>query len=219
MIMQHIKSARRPFLAGLAALAVSGCGAQSFFKKIDTPPNLYRLTPKSTFGDDLKPVNWQLVVDIPVAPAGINTQRVALMRSPIQVEYYANSNWTDRAPLMFQGLIVESFENSQMITSVGRQSVGLRSDFVLLVDMREFQMEYFDGAVEPSAHVRVNCKLVEMPDRLIVANESFEAIEVSRSDTMLDIVDAMDLALGKVLKGIVRWTLTVGEAYRPQNQS
>jgi cholesterol transport system auxiliary component len=217
--MNHISSARRPFLAGFAALTLSGCGAQSFFKKIETPPNLYRLTPKSTFGDDLRPVNWQLVVDIPVAPAGINTQRIALMRSPIQVEYYANTNWTDRAPLMLQGLIVESFENSQMITSVGRQSVGLRSDFVLLVEMREFQMEYFSGAVEPSAHVRINCKLVEMPDRLIIANESFEAVEVAAADTMLDIVDAMDLALGKVLKGVVRWALTVGEAYRPPSQS
>jgi cholesterol transport system auxiliary component len=216
--MQHITHARRPFLTGLLALAVSGCGAGEFFKKIETPPNLYRLTPKSTFGDDLRPVNWQLVVDIPVAPAGINTQRIALMRSPVQVEYYANANWTDRAPLMLQGLMVESFENSGMITSVGRQSVGLRSDFVLLVEMREFQMEYFDGATTPSAHVRINCKLVEMPDRLIVANESFETVEMASADTMVGIVDTMDVALGKVLKGIVRWTLTVGEAYRPQNQ-
>ena len=29
----------------------------------------------------------------------------------------------------------------------------------------------------------------------------------------------LDLALGKVLKRCVRWTLTVGDAYRPQNQS
>ena len=118
---------------------------------------------------------------------------------------------------MLQGLIVESFENSGMITSVGRQSVGLRSDFVLLVEMREFQMEYF-GSGAPGAHVRINCKLVEMPDRLIIANESFEATEPATSDTMLHIVDSMDVALGKVLKGIVRWTLTVGESYRPHNQ-
>ena len=216
--MQHTQLSRRPLLTGLLALTVSGCGAGSFLTKIETPPNLYRLTPKSTFGDDLRPVNWQLVVDIPVAPAGINTPRIALMRNAVQVEYYANSNWTDRAPLMLQGLIVESFENSNMITAVGRQSVGLRSDFVLLVEMREFQMEYYDGFT-PSAHVRINCKLVEMPDRLIVANESFEATEPAKADTLLEIVDAMDVALGKVLKGVVRWTLTVGEAYRPHNQS
>ncbi len=216
--MQHTQFSRRPLLTGLLALTVSGCSAQSFLNKIETPPNLYRLTPKSTFGDDLRHVNWQLVVDIPVAPAGINTQRIALMRNAVQVEYYANANWTDRAPLMLQGLMVESFENSNMITSVGRQSVGLRSDFVLLVEMREFQMEYYNGGA-PNAHVRINCKLVEMPNRLIVANESFEATEPAAADTILDIIDAMDIALGKVLKGIVRWTLTVGEAYRPHNQS
>ena len=143
-------------------------------------------------------------------------ERIALTRNLIQVEYYANSNWTDRAPLMVQGLIVESFENSGMITSVGRQSVGLRSDFVLLVEVREFQMEYGGGG-PPNAHVRINCKLVEMPDRLIVANASFESIEPAAADSILPIVEAMDEALGKVLKSIVRWTLTVGEAYRPQN--
>jgi cholesterol transport system auxiliary component len=217
--MKSISYARRPFLTGLMALTVSGCGAQSFLKKIETPPNLYRLTPKSTFGDDLTPVNWQLVVDIPVAPAGINSQRIALMRTPIQVEYYANANWTDRAPLMLQGLIVESFENSGMITSVGRQSVGLRSDFVLLVEMREFQMEYFESGAAPNAHVRINCKLVEMPGRFIIANSSFEAVEPATADTMLAIVDAMDVALGKVLKGIVRWTLTTGQEYRSQHPS
>ncbi len=203
-------------LTGLLAVPLAGCGASSFIEKIETPPNLYRLTPKSTFGEGLTPVNWQLVVDIPVAPAGINTQRIALMRNQIRVEYYANSNWTDRAPLMVQGLIVESFENSGMITSVGRQSVGLRSDFVLLVEVREFQMEYDNGGA-PNARVRINCKLVEMPDRLIVANSSFEAVEPASADSILPIVEAMDEALGKVLKSIVRWTLTVGEAYRPHN--
>lgn len=217
-MMTQISLARRPLLTGLFALSLTGCGAQDFLKKIDTPPNLYRLTPKSTFGNDLRPVNWQLVVDVPVAPAGINTQRIALTRNQIQVEYYANSNWTDRMPLMVQGLIVESFENSGMITSVGRQSVGLRSDFVLLVEVREFQMEYPDVG-PPSARIRINCKLVEMPDRLIVANDSFEAIQPASADSILPIVEAMDEALGKVLKNIVRWTLTVGEAYRPANQS
>ena len=158
---------RRLFLragAGMGAVALlPGCA--SFLAKVDQPPNLFRLTPKSTFGDDLMPVPWQLVVDQPYAAAAINSARIALMHNPIQIEYYARANWTDRAPDMVQGLIVESFENSGLISSVGRQSAGLRSNFVLLPELREFQAEYLNGT-PPIAHIRINVKLIAMPDRV-----------------------------------------------------
>ncbi len=206
---------RRLFLkscAGVAATSLLG-GCAQLIAQADNPPNLFWLTPKSTFGDDLLPVSFQLAVDQPYAPAALNNQRIALMNSPIQVQYYARANWTDRVPDMVQGLIVESFENSGMISSVGRQSSGLRSTFILLPEVREFQAEYFDGAAIPTAHVRINVKLIKMPDRSIIANESFEASVLADSETMDDIVKAFDLALGKVLKNLVRWTLTVGEIY------
>ncbi len=206
---------RRLFLQGCTGFAVTTLlgGCAQLIAQAENPPNLYWLTPKSTFGDDLLPVSFQLAVDQPYAPAALNNQRIALMHTPMQVQYYARANWTDRAPDMVQGLIVESFENSGMISSVGRQSSGLRSTFVLLPEVREFQAEYFDGATIPTAHVRINVKLIKMPDRSIVANESFEASVRSQSGAMADIIEAFDDALGKCLKNLVRWTLTVGEVY------
>jgi cholesterol transport system auxiliary component len=173
------------------------------------PPELYRLTPKSTFPDDLKPVSWQLLVETPTASAGLNSPRIALMRSLTKLEYYARSNWTDRAPNMVQSLIVESFENSRAIVAVGRQTVALRADFQLKTELREFQAEYFDGAL-PNAHVAINAKLVEMPQRRIVGSSEFEGTVKAEADRMQSIVSAFDTALGKVLKDIVIWTLEKG---------
>lgn len=205
---------RRLFLQGLAGLgtvaALSGC--TGFLTKLEAPPNLYRLTPKSTFGEGLQPVTWQLAVEQPYAAAAIDTARIALMSSPIQIEYYARSNWTDRAPDMVQGLIVESFENTGLIASVGRQSSGLRSNFVLLAELREFQAEYMSGPI-PVAHVRINAKLVRLPDRVIVANESFAAKTEATADTIFDVVTAFDAALGSVMKDLVRWTLITGNQH------
>ena len=97
-------------LATACELAVPGQGP---------PPVLYRLTPKSTFSEDLPRVDWQLILEVPVADAGLNTTRVALLQTPTQLEYYARSSWTDRAPLMVQTLMIESFENSGRIVSRG----------------------------------------------------------------------------------------------------
>lgn len=178
------------------------------------PPILYRLTPKSTFREDLPPVDWQVVLEPPVANAGLNTARIALQRTPMRLEYYAKSSWTDRAPLMVQTLMIESFENSERIISVGRESVGLRADFVLKSELREFQAEYYDSTL-PLARVAINVKLVRMPERDIIGSESFERRVEAKADRLDDVVEAFDQALGKVLRQIVEWTLAAGTiAYR-----
>jgi cholesterol transport system auxiliary component len=202
---------RRQVLAGLG-LAGLGLGLTACTQIVPgqtPPPELYRLTPKSTFPEDLKPVDWQLLVETPTASAGLNSPRIALMRSLTKLEYYARTNWTDRAPNMVQSLIVESFENSNAIIAVGRQTVALRADYLLKTELREFQAEYFD-TTPPNAHVAINAKLVEMPQRRIVGSSEFGAKVQAEADRLQDIVYAFDEALGKVLKDLVIWTLEKG---------
>ena len=174
------------------------------------PPLLYRLTPKSTFDDTLPTVDWQLLVEAPLVQAGLNTTRIALQRSPTQFEYYARANWTDRAPDMVQTLVLESFENSGSIVAVGRDSVGLRADFVLKIELREFQAEYGTTG-PPDIRVQINAKLVRMPRRAIVASERFESVDRAPADRLEPIVNAFDDALGTVLRDLVEWTLRTGE--------
>ena len=177
------------------------------------PPRLFRLTPKNTFPDGLPTVDWQLVIEPPLAPAGLDTTRIALHRAVIELEYYARANWTDLAPAMIQTLVVESFENSGKIVAVGRESLGLRADFVLKMELREFQSEYTTNE-RPNAHVRLNAKMVKMPQRTIIGSESFEARVSANADRIEDIVGAFDKALGKALKDLVVWTLQTGQSAR-----
>jgi cholesterol transport system auxiliary component len=203
------RAALRLFVTLPAAVALAAC--ESFLPGKGPPPRLYRLTPKSSFPTDLPTVGWQLVVEVPFAPAGLNTTRIGLMHSQTQLEYYARSTWTDRAPLMVQTLMVESFENSGRIVAVGRESIGLRSDFVLKTELREFQAEYFYGGT-PQVRVRVTAKLVRMPERAIVASTEIDHRADASDDRMEDIIAAFDDALGKVLRKLVEWTLVSGQA-------
>ena len=56
-------------------------------------------------------------------------------------------------------------------------------------------------------------KLIATPDRVIVANESFDAEAQATADTVEDVVIAFDEALGRVLKNLVRWTLITGNQF------
>jgi len=181
-------------------------------------PALYRLTPKSTFRPDLPEVEWQLIVETPVSNASLNTTRIALLHSPVEVEYYASAGWVDRAPVMIQTLLIESFENARRIVAVGRENVGLRADLVLKVELREFEATYQNGDV-PDALVTIILKLVEVRRRTIVAFEQASAQVPAKGDNLTDVVNAFDEALGKVLKHAVEWTLIAGEAYWQASQT
>ena len=150
------------------------------------------------------------MLETPVTDASLNTTKIGLQQSPTQMEYYARAGWADRAPLMVQTLMIESFENSDYIVAVGRESVGLRADYILKSELREFQAEYFHGAL-PSVRVAINAKLVKLPRRTIIGSESFEAVAPAKADTLSDIISAYDEALGSVLKDLVEWTLTTGQ--------
>jgi cholesterol transport system auxiliary component len=205
-----------PLVAGACSSLLPGQGE---------PPRLYVLTPKSTFPADLPKVNWQLLVEVPVSPAGLNTARIAMNDSPIELRYFDRANWTDFAPKMVQALIIESFENSHKIVGVGREQVGLRSDFQLMTDLREFQAEYANSIAEgtkvmdsnagpPVIRVRINAKLVTFPEREIVATKTFERKIKAGANTMIEIIAAFDEALGKTLKQVVSWTLKTGDALK-----
>ena len=103
--------------------------------------------------------------------------------------------------------MVESFENTGKIVAVGRQAIGLRSDFNLKSELMEFQAEYFDGAAVPVIRVTVNAKVIRQPRREIIASETFQHEARASGESMSAVIAAFDDALGKVLKHIVEWTL------------
>ena len=197
-----------------AAAAVSGAGVLGGCAAINplsaSPPQLYTLSPKSTFSPNLPTVQWQLLIETPAAAAGLDSARIALRQSATTLDYYAEVAWTDRAPLMVQTLLVESFENTGRIVSVGREAIGLRADFVLKTELREFQVESFDVPVE-TPRVRINAKLVRIPEREIIASENFERTQAAATSSFETVILAFDEALDGVLRDLVEWALIAGE--------
>lgn len=202
--------------AVLRAGAMAGAGAMLAGCTALTPaaPQLYTLTPKTAVAPDTPRASWQLLVEMPAAQAGLDTPRIAIVRAQTALDYFADSSWTDRAPAMVQALIIESFEDSGRIVSVGRENVGLRSDFLLKTDLRDFQAEYAapDERFPSRARVRIAAKLVSMPRRTIEAGETFEASAPITDNSFTAIIAAFDEALGVVMKRLVDWTLRTGNA-------
>ena len=135
----------------VAALALSLSACAGLIPGTGPAPDLYTLSPKSSFDAGLPSVSWQLVVEEPGAAGGLSTQKIALRANALELQYFAGARWTERAPRLVQTLMVESFENTDRIVAVGRQAIGLRSDFNLKSELREFQAEYGAEGARPCA--------------------------------------------------------------------
>src|SRR5216683_3885831 len=117
------------------ATVLAGCGGLL----TDAPKReLYRVSPKFAFPAGLPHVAAQLLVATPTAPAGLDTERIALSRSPVSLDYFADVQWADRAPYLIQTSLVEAFEKSAAMPAVGPDRGGLRADFVLETAIGDF---------------------------------------------------------------------------------
>ncbi len=172
-----------------------------------SPPQLYTLSPVKEFPPTLPKTGAQLLIEAPSAPGGLDTERIALMKSAISLDYFAGAAWTDRAPKMVQDLLVESFENTGKIAAIDRESLALRADFVLEPDMRDFTAIY--GATgAPTVRVRLGLKLVRLPEKQIVGQHTSSADVPATDNSVPAVVVGFDSALHQVMADTVAWTLT-----------
>ena len=195
----------RRFVPSVLILTLAGC---SGLLGGGEPAHLYRLTPKSTYPPNLPHRSVQLLINEPFAPAGLDKSRIALSRSPVSIDYFADLEWTDRAPLLVQTAILQSFENSKAITAIDRELVGLRADFILDPEIRHFEAVYDSANGPPEIWVAINVRLVNPSSRDVVAQTLFERRERASANDVPSIVSAFDEALGGVMKEIVVWTVT-----------
>jgi cholesterol transport system auxiliary component len=186
------------------ALAVTGCAS---LLGLGPAPHLYRVTPKTTYPVNLPHPTGQLLVDVPLAPAGLDTERIALSRSAVSIDYFADSAWIDRVPLMIQTALLDSFENSKAITAIDRESVGLRADMILKTDIRHFEALYDSPNEAPEVLVAIIARLVDPLGRDVVAHAMFERRKQAQGREIAQIVLAFDEALGGVMEDIVLWTV------------
>ena len=198
-------------LTGLCAIcALAGCAGLTSLSNATEPTDLYLLSPKSTFDPSLPRVRQQIVVSEPTATAVVSNDRIAVQPNPLEVRFLPGARWVDRAPLIIQSLLIESYENSGKVDAVGRSAIGLRADYLIVTDVREFQAQLPPNSAPDApleAHVRLNIKIVDAFTDKIIASRSFTEVFAAASDAPPDIVLAFDEALGDALRDAVEWSI------------
>lgn len=202
----HPLRLQRRLIAILSLVSLlAGCGGLLS----DTPKRqIYRTNPAFAFAAPLPHVGAQLLVAVPVAQAGLDTERIALSRAPVSLDYFADAQWADRLPFIVQTAFIDGFEKSASIPAVGPESLAVHADFVLDVAIGDFQAVYDSPDGPPRIVVRFNAKLVRIPERRIAAEVSVRREVKAAANMLPEIVHAFDQALGGAVEEIVTWTVS-----------
>lgn len=189
----------------IASFCLSGCF--SLFPKPEDPPRLYTLTPKTLSGEHLPHIGGLLAVERPNAGADLDTDNITIHVTPQKVDIYNQAKWIENAPKMFQNVVVESFDKTGKITAFSGDVANLRSDFLLLIDLQEFQAEPYHCVGKTHIHVGMNVKLVKMPERQLLGSQNFHHILDAEDNKMDTLVSCFDIASGNVINRLIEWVL------------
>jgi cholesterol transport system auxiliary component len=195
---------RRALIAGATGLVLAGCS-----DIVGPPPaaKLYVLKATLPAPAPGPKVAWALTVQTPESGAGLAGERIAILRPPAILDYYAASAWADPLPAMVQAALLEAFETSARLAAVARDSDGTQSDYILSTDLRDFEARYDQGEGAPLAVVRLGVRLIQARTRKVAGYVEIAKEARASANTVDAAVAALGNAFSAVLADLVVWAL------------
>lgn len=144
-----------------------------------------------------------LVVGVPQAAPGFEQPRMAYLRRPSEVSYYATHVWADTPARMVMPLLIRSLETTGLWRVVVPMPTGIKGDYQLdlfgLLVQQEFVQQPSRSRVQWRAH------LLDVKAQRVMGAREFEAREPAPTDDAYGGVLAADRALATVLAAMNEW--------------
>jgi len=177
---------KKTFALLLTIALLSGCA--SLLPKGPPAAKLYTLNPAPIAQSNTPrlPVNLQILM--PQASPGLESERVAVRKDDNQIDYYAGIRWASNLNTLVQSLVVESFDNSHALKSVGNDLIAMNPTHNLLIEIRDFQVE------DNKTHVRLVVKLMKTDTQQVIMTRSYDEKAAIENNDVAHIMKSFDKA-------------------------
>jgi len=202
--MRPVKALLRLSLTAALALGLAGC--ISLLPK-SKPAQLYRFTPLVTAA--AKPPPGAGAVGVFDGDGAFQQESAGdriLTITGDRAAYIAEARWAAPAQVLFNEAVDAAFEGSGGHVRLVARGAPSVTDYVLRLDVRNFETRYEAGAeAAPIVVVRVHAALTRDRNRTLVSEQVFEARVPAGDNRVTAIVAAYKAALGQVLDKLVAW--------------
>lgn len=187
----------------MALALVSAC---SILPKPD-PSDVYRLASTQPASQGT-PVSWSLRVTKPQTSEFLDSPRIAVVPDGNLISNYANSRWSDPAPVLLRNRLLDGFQRDGRVTLLSTDETNLQADYELGGQLQAFQSEYRGKAVE--VVLRLDARLVRGRDQRIIASRRFEVRQPVSDAKVPAVVAAFGQAGDQLNKQVVDWVVSQG---------
>lgn len=195
--MKHIlgKKLDAKIAAALVALVLAGC---STLRPTEAEPvRTYLLEAQFDRTAQVKPIPLVLAVSPPRAAPGYDTERMAFVRQPHRLEYFAKNRWAETPAKMLGPLLVRALEQRTGFKAVTPAGGMVKGDLRLDTEITLLQQEFTPS---PSRlHMKLRVQLVEQASYRVLATQVFDAVEAAPADDPYGGVVAANRMLPRLL--------------------
>ncbi len=186
-----------------AALALGGCT----LPQDQSPPAQTYLLETGTFAPTpaRRTSSKTLLVTVPKAAPGFDSNRIAYTREPPKLDYYRDSAWADAPARMLLPILVRTFEATGAFKAVVSPPAPGLANMRVDVDVIRLQQEFM---TQPSrVRLMARIKVVDLKSGHVLGTQVFEAVEPAPSEDANGAARAANAAVRKVLDQMVRFAL------------
>lgn len=200
------ESAARKIVSVVCALTLIGCaGLQS---QGTDALHTYLLEAQFDRAEQARSIPLTLEVSPSRAAPGYDTARMAFVRQPHALEYFAKNRWADAPAKMLSPLLVRVLEQRTGFRAVAAENSMVKGDVRLDTEIILLQQEF---TTSPSRlHLVLRAQLVDQASRSILATQVFEVLENAPSDDPYGGVVAANRVLPRLLEQIADFSAAHG---------
>ena len=138
----------------------------------------------------------------------VDSPRIAVVPDGNLISNYANSRWSDPAPVLLRNRLLDGFQRDGRVTLLSTDETNLQADYELGGQLQAFQSEYRGKSVE--VVIRLDARLVRGRDQRIIASRRFEVRQPVNDAKVPAVVAAFGQAGDQLNKQVVDWVVSQG---------
>jgi cholesterol transport system auxiliary component len=199
--------------ATVAAMGAALSACTGSLLETDAPPNvLYVIEPAPAPTSATAELPVDLSIGRPDVAPGLDTNRIAVLKGR-QLDYYRAARWGGSTTEVVQTFLVDSLEDQRLFRSVTAEQARVAGDYVLDVEVRDFQAEYTGDGL-PVVRVKMLGRLIRVGDRELAATVAAEATAPATDNRMHAVAAAFESAARKVALELASQTVSAVAADR-----
>jgi ABC-type uncharacterized transport system auxiliary subunit len=187
-------------------LTLTGClsGCSGLFHSAASPLQLYVLQSPAAGSAPMAPAGATASLRIarPLTIAGLNTDRIALLRTGGRLDYYAGSRWSAALPEVVSDLELAVFRNDPAISAVADERTGLNAGYLLQTSIDRFAAEYATDSGPPVIWVQLHCLLIRRSDGMLLGSFAVSENEAAPANRMTSVVAAFSAAVDRAVSAV-----------------